>query len=158
LLQFTFFLIPANVERWERTVQDDEDALETYKQTELRQRQEIEKDKQRIEQLKAEKVAKKASVDQMEEETARARRDVQTLAKELHTVNQQMSSIEAKMETKKNERHNLLMQAKMDDIQLPMTRGTMDDIVQNASSENQDANSSTATNSSSAIYEREANL
>jgi structural maintenance of chromosome 1 len=145
------------VERWERTVQDDEDSLETYKQTELRQRQDIEKDKQKIEQLKLEKSTKKALVDQMEEETSKARRDVQILAKELHTVNQQTSSIETKIEAKKNERHNMLMQAKMDDIQLPMARGKMDDIVQN-NSENQDGNSSANITSSSALYEREETL
>jgi structural maintenance of chromosome 1 len=145
------------VERWERTVQDDEDSLETYKQTELRQRQDIEKDKQKIEQLKLEKSTKKALVDQMEEETSKARRDVQVLAKELHTVNQQTSSIETKIEAKKNERHNMLMQAKMDDIQLPMARGKMDDIVQN-NSENQDGNSSANITSSSALYEREETL
>lgn len=64
----------------------------------------------------------------MEEETGKARRDVATLAKELHTTNTQASAIEAKIETKKNERHNLLLQSKMDDIILPMVKGSMDDI------------------------------
>ncbi|GAB0087362.1 Structural maintenance of chromosomes protein [Sergentomyia squamirostris] len=141
-----------NVQRWERTVQDEEDALETFQQAESRYRAEIETDKMHIEQLKQEKQAKKNQVDQMESETAIARRNVAQLAKELHTLGTQLNGIEAKIETKKNERHSVLIQCKMDDIAIPMLNGTMNDIVQPG----QDGDSESAT--SSAIYAREANL
>uniref|UniRef100_A0A1Q3F7A2 Structural maintenance of chromosomes protein n=1 Tax=Culex tarsalis TaxID=7177 RepID=A0A1Q3F7A2_CULTA len=139
-----------NVTRWERAVQDDEDSLETFKQAEIRQRQEIEKDKERIEKMKAEKNTKKSAVDGMDEETAKARRDVQQHAKEVAAINQQISAIESKIETMKNKRHNLLMQSKMDAIEIPMRRGNMEDIVQ------QDNQSETTPLST--IYEREARI
>ncbi|XP_059610478.1 structural maintenance of chromosomes protein 1A [Phlebotomus argentipes] len=141
-----------NVQRWERTVQDEEDALETFQQAELRYRSEIETDKQHIEQLKQEKQAKKSQVDQMESETAKARRDVAQLAKELHTLGTQLSGIEAKIETKKNERHSTLIQCKMDDIVIPMLNGNMNDIVQPG--QDGDSASASGTNTT-AIYARE---
>lgn len=128
-----------NVERWERTVQDDEDALETFKQAERRHLQEIDVDKEKIERLKDAKKEKKTQVDSMEEETAKARRDVQTLAKELANLQHQIGSTEAKIESKKNERHNLLIQAKMEAIPIPFARGSIDDVTQQGDSENQDS-------------------
>lgn len=87
--------------------------MERCKQAEAKHRLEIENDKTRIEQLKQEKNEKKKIVDQMEEETAKARRDVAALAKEIHNINYVISSIDTKIETKKNERHNLLIQSKV---------------------------------------------
>lgn len=118
------------MQRWERAVQDDEDALESLKQAEKRQLEEIEKDKQKIEVLKVEKQSKKKLVDETEEETAKARRDVQSLAKDIAQLSHQISSCENKIETKKNERHNVLRQCKMDDIPIPLIKGNMDDILQ----------------------------
>lgn len=128
-----------NVERWERAVQDDEDSLETFRQAERRHLSEIDVDKQKIEQLKQDKNAKKVQVDQMEEETAKARRDVQVLAKELANLSHQIGSAENKIESKKSERHNLLMQSKMEAIAIPMLRGSLDDVAQQGESESQES-------------------
>ncbi|KAJ6630190.1 Structural maintenance of chromosomes protein 1A [Pseudolycoriella hygida] len=116
-----------NVQRWERSVQDEEDFLQRCKQAESKHKAEIETDKLKIEQLKQEKNEKKKVVDQMEEETAKARRDVAALAKELHNINYVISTIDTKIETKKNEKHNLLIQSKMDDIKIPMISGNIDE-------------------------------
>lgn len=75
---FNFLLkqyISVNVQRWERSVQDEEDLLERCKQAETKHKQEIEVDKQKIEQMKQEKQEKKKVVDQMEEETAKVEHD-----------------------------------------------------------------------------------
>uniref|UniRef100_A0A182P6L4 Bifunctional glutamate/proline--tRNA ligase n=1 Tax=Anopheles epiroticus TaxID=199890 RepID=A0A182P6L4_9DIPT len=119
-----------NVQRWERAVQDDEDSLETFKQAEARQRQEIEKDKEKIEVMKQEKATHKSLVDQMEEEMAKARRDVQALAKELAAIHQSIANIETRIESMKSKRQTILMQAKMESIEIPLLQGSMDDIGQ----------------------------
>ncbi|XP_052870119.1 structural maintenance of chromosomes protein 1A [Anopheles cruzii] len=154
-----------NVQRWERAVQDDEDSLETFRQAEARQRQEIEKDKTRIEQMKQEKAAHKVAVDRTEEDMAKARRDVQTLAKELAAIHQGITNIESKIETMKNKRHNILMQAKMDAIEIPLKRGSMDDIGQQQQSqpqgqgtENPSASDTSTGGSGSQAYERESRI
>ena len=131
-----------NVTRWERAVQDDEDSLESLKQAEKRHREDIEKDKEKIETLKLEKQNKKKMVDEMEEETAKARRDVASLAKDIATVSHQISSCENKIETKRNERLNILRSCKMDDISIPMVKGDMDDILQEQESSDQASSTS----------------
>lgn len=132
-----------NVQRWERAVQDDEDSLESLKQAEKRYRDEIEKDKEKIEILKLDKQNKKKMVDEMEEETGKARRDVASLAKDIASLSHQISSSENKIETKRNERLNLMRQCKMDDIQIPLLKGNMEDILQET--ENSDQASSSAS-------------
>jgi structural maintenance of chromosome 1 len=120
-----------NVQRWERAVQDDEDSLESLKQAEKRYRDDMDKDKEKIETLKLDKSNKKKMVDEMEEETSKARRDVASLAKDIATLSHQVSSFENKIETKRNERLNILRQCKMDDIQIPtLGKGSLDDILQ----------------------------
>lgn len=56
-----------NVLRWERAVQDDEDELETAKQSEQKQMADIERDMRRLDVLKSERLAKKSEVDNMED-------------------------------------------------------------------------------------------
>lgn len=102
-----------NVQRWERIISDEEDTFDKCKQHEEKQRAAIEADKQQIEQLKLEKVEKKKDVEEMEKEMNKARHDVATLAKEIHNINYTISSIDTKIETKKNERHNILIQSKV---------------------------------------------
>lgn len=102
-----------NVQRWERNISDEEDILAKCLQNEEKQREAIEEDKTQIEQLKNEKQEKKKVVDQMEKDTNKARHDVAALAKEVYNINYQISSIDTKIETKKNERHNILIQSKV---------------------------------------------
>ena len=77
-------------------------------------------------------------MDLVEEETTRARRDVQLLAKELANLQHQIASHESMVEGKKNERHNLLIQAKMEAIPIPFLRGCLDDVTQQGDDESQD--------------------
>ncbi|XP_016952751.1 structural maintenance of chromosomes protein 1A [Drosophila biarmipes] len=118
-----------NVERWERSVQDEEDALEGLKTAEARYLKEIDEDKEKMEKFKQEKQSKKQAVDDMEEDISKARRDVANLAKEIHNVGSHLSAVESKIEAKKNERQNILLQAKTDCIVVPLLRGSLDDAV-----------------------------
>jgi hypothetical protein len=68
MLQFHIFVcFLDNVLRWERAVQDDEDELETAKQSEQKQMADIERDMRRLDVLKSERLAKKSEVDNMED-------------------------------------------------------------------------------------------
>lgn len=142
-----------NVQRWERAVQDDEDSLESLKQAEKRHREDIDKDKEKIEAHKLEKQNKKKMVDEMEEETSKARRDVASLAKDIASISHQISTCENKIETKRNERLNILRSCKMDDISIPMLRGDMDDILQEQDTSDQASSVSLTTLMQSKINE-----
>jgi len=68
VLQFyVSFCCLDNVLRWERAVQDDEDELETAKQSEQKQMADIERDMRRLDVLKSERLAKKSEVDSMDD-------------------------------------------------------------------------------------------
>jgi hypothetical protein len=68
MLQFRMpFCCSDNVLRWERAVQDDEDELETAKQSEQKQMADIERDMRRLDVLKSERLAKKSEVDSMDD-------------------------------------------------------------------------------------------
>lgn len=114
-----------NVERWERNISDEQDIFDKCKQHEEKQRAAIEEDKKQIEQIKVEKADKKKEVEEMEKEMNKARHDVATLAKEIHNINYTISSIDTKIETKKNERHNILIQSKVSCCQLIFVASTL---------------------------------
>lgn len=132
---------------------DEEDRLDACKKAELKQREEIDKDSRQVEELKSQRLSKKQECDYIEEEVGKARRDVGAVAKDIQAAQKQAVSLEAKLETRKNERHNILMQCKMEDIAVPMLVGDLEDIVQQ---EHSQSDSSNAQSNSTAIYERES--
>ncbi|XP_065335531.1 structural maintenance of chromosomes protein 1A-like isoform X2 [Cloeon dipterum] len=118
----------SNMRRWERAVQDDEDALEKARQAEGVQLAVIDKDMKDMDKLKNERLNKKVDYDRLEEDIGKMRREVGVVAKEILTAQRQASILESKIEQKKGERHSILTQCKMEDIPIPMLRGNMEDI------------------------------
>ncbi|KAK4292351.1 hypothetical protein Pmani_034870 [Petrolisthes manimaculis] len=147
----------SNVARWERAVQDDEDALEQAKQTEQKQMSEIDKSMRDLEKKRSEKLAKKTELDKMDEEIGKCRREVGAIAKDIQAIQKQINSIEHKMEQKKGERHSILKQCKMDDIMIPMTRGNMEDIDQDGQSSESTLEYSSGLNTQ-VMYEKESRI
>lgn len=139
------------VSKWERAVNDEEERLESCKKQEQKQRDEIDKDVSNIEQLKSQKVTKKKECDTTEDEVGKARREVGTIVKDIQGAQKSVMSLESKIESKKNDRHNILMHCKMDDITIPMLVGNMEDIVQQEGS-------SASTSDTTQQYEREARI
>ena len=45
-------------------------------------------------------------------------------------LQKEVTAIETKLEQKRSDRHNLLQACKMQDLKLPLSKGTMDDISQ----------------------------
>ncbi|XP_069688454.1 structural maintenance of chromosomes protein 1A [Periplaneta americana] len=149
-----------NVLRWERAVQDDEDELETAKQSEQKQMSDIERDMRRLDVLKSERLAKKSEVDNMEDLIGKARREVGAIAKDIQAAQKQVAALEAKIEQKRGDRHAILKQCKMEDIAIPMQRGNMEDIAQETSGMDASEASSIETTSTSTqqIYDRESRI
>ncbi|XP_066249055.1 structural maintenance of chromosomes protein 1A [Euwallacea similis] len=143
----------SNVSRWERTVSDEEEKLETAKKQEAKQRDEIDKELKNLDELKAQKMSKKKEVEEVDEELGKARREVGAANKDVQTIQKAIVSIESKIESLKSDRHAILLHCKMDDVALPMLVGNMEDIV--AADQSQ---SSSDTSSTSQQYEREARI
>lgn len=80
---------------------------------EQKQKEEIDKDQYHIDQLKTERLTKKQDCDNMEDEVGKARRDVGAIAKDVQASQKQVVSLESKIESKKSDRHAILMQCKV---------------------------------------------
>lgn len=102
-----------NMRRWERAVQDDEDALEKARRAESLQLAEIDKDMKEMDKLKNDRLSKKVEYDRLEEEIGKMRREVGAVAKEILAAQKQSSILESKIEQKKGERHSILTQCKV---------------------------------------------
>merc|ERR1719282_642998 len=142
-----------NVQKFERTVQDDEDALETAKKIEQTQMGEIDTDMKDVDKLKQNKSYLKGQLEKLEEDVGMARKDVGTIAKEMQSVNKAINQLEAAIEQEKAGRHSLLMQCKMDNISVPIKTGSLEEI----DNENEDESMEmSASQPSHVIYEKEA--
>ena len=69
-------IIEANVERWERAVNDDEEELERAKQAEQKQMSEIDKDMRKLDDFKSQRMSKKNDLDNMDEDIAKVSADI----------------------------------------------------------------------------------
>ncbi|XP_068633739.1 structural maintenance of chromosomes protein 1A [Battus philenor] len=116
-----------NVTRWERTVQDAEDELEAGRQAEAKQRQDIDRELRRGETLKSERAEAKRRQQLAEDEVAAARKDVANIQKEIQAVQKQIANLESRMESKRSDRHNILRQCKIEDVNIPLLEGSLDD-------------------------------
>lgn len=145
-----------NVLRWEKAVKDDEEELNIARMAESKQQLELEKHMKEIEELKAKRLVSKTEADKMEEAIGKARRDVGSIAKDIQAAQKSVTNVESKLEMKKAERHSILMHCKMEDITIPMIKGNMEDVGQESSINDSNADASTA--SSQQAYDREARI
>ena len=65
------FFLAANVERWERSVNDDEEELDRAKQAEQKQMSEIDLEMRKLDKMKSDRMAKKNDMDNMDEDIAK---------------------------------------------------------------------------------------
>merc|ERR1719402_580726 len=147
--------LQANVQKFERTVQDIEDSLDAAKKAEQVQMGEIDSDMRSVDKLKSEKSFLKSEVDKAEEEVNQAKKEVSNIAKDLTAAAKAVSQLEASLDTERAARHGILKQCKMDDIDIPMKKGKLDQIddeVDDASLEMSNSQPSHV------IYEREAKI
>merc|ERR1719245_898368 len=123
----------SNVQKFERTVQDDEDALETAK---------------RIEQTQM------GEIDTEMKEVNVARKEVGTIAKEMQSANKAINQLEASIESERAQRHSFLLQCKLDNIQIPIKSGSLEQI----DDDGDDSTEMSASHPSHVIYEKEARI
>ncbi|XP_046965883.1 structural maintenance of chromosomes protein 1A [Vanessa cardui] len=122
-----------NVTRWERTAQDGEDELEASRQAEAKQRQDIDRELRRADALKADRTAARAQQERADDAVSAARKEVASIQKDIASVQKQIASIEARNESRRSERHNILRQCKIDDIMIPLLEGSLDDTAEGES-------------------------
>merc|ERR1719210_2266165 len=144
----------SNVQKFERTVQDDEDALETAKKIEQTQMGEIDTEMKEVDKLKQTKSFLKGQMDKLEEDVNVARKEVGTVAKELQSANKAINQLEASIESERAQRHSFLLQCKLDNIQIPIKSGSLEQI----DDDGDESTEMSASQPSHVIYEKEARI
>ncbi|KAG8185877.1 hypothetical protein JTE90_004419 [Oedothorax gibbosus] len=149
-----------SVKKWTKTVEDDERELEKLKKAETTQMQLIDEEMQNLEKLKNSKMNKKQDVDKLEESTSEIRKRLSAAQKDITAVQKQVTALETRLEQKKADKHSLLQTCKLEDIIIPMTEGSMEDIDHTTSSQQDDVEMSDVSGSQSTqkIYEKEAKI
>ena len=116
----------------------------------------IDTEMKELDKLKHKKMSSKTDLDKMEEDVNAARKDVTLIGKELQAANKQINQMETQVEQEKANKHSLLIQCKLENIQVPMKRGNLDEIDEEASEDPSIEVSSSQP--SHIIYEKEAKI
>uniref|UniRef100_G3TRH6 Structural maintenance of chromosomes protein n=1 Tax=Loxodonta africana TaxID=9785 RepID=G3TRH6_LOXAF len=143
------------VHMWEQTVKKDENEIEKLKKEEQRHMKIIDETMAQLQDLKNQHLAKKSEVNDKNHEMEEIRKKLGGANKEMTHLQKEVTAIETKLEQKRSDRHNLLQACKMQDIKLPLSKGTMDDISQEEGS-SQGEDSVSGSQRTSNIYAREA--
>ena len=86
------------------------------------------------------------------------RRTVSTIAKELQQASKHANVTETQIEQERANRHSILMQCKMDNIAIPMSRGNLDEVDEDGAGGEDPSIEVSGSQPSHLIYEREANI
>uniref|UniRef100_A0A452UYC2 Structural maintenance of chromosomes 1A n=1 Tax=Ursus maritimus TaxID=29073 RepID=A0A452UYC2_URSMA len=143
------------VHMWEQTVKKDENEIEKLKKEEQRHMKMRDETMAQLQDLKNQHLAKKSEVNDKNHEMEEIRKKLGGANKEMTHLQKEVTAIETKLEQKRSDRHNLLQACKMQDIKLPLSKGTMDDISQEEGS-SQGEDSVSGSQRTSSIYAREA--
>ncbi|XP_073456859.1 structural maintenance of chromosomes protein 1A isoform X2 [Aquarana catesbeiana] len=139
------------VQQWEQSVKKDENEIEKLKKEEQRHMKIIDETMAQLQDLKNQHLAKKSEVNDKNHQMEEIRKKLGGANKEMTHLQKEVTAIETKSEQKRSDRHNLLQACKMQDIKLPLSKGTMDDISQEEGEE-----SVGSSQKSSTVYAREA--
>lgn len=116
------------VRKWDRGVKEEEKNLEEARENEKREMKGIEEEMDKVDQLKNEKISKKTECDSVEDEIQEEKRSLSSVSKDIATAQKSLMTIECRMESKRADRHAVLLTCKMECIDLPLESGNFDDI------------------------------
>ncbi|UYV72660.1 SMC1B [Cordylochernes scorpioides] len=151
-------LCTENVEKWTKTMQEDEKELEKLRKAETTQKKLIEEAMEQQEGLKTQKITKKSEVDAAEDEIAEVRKRLGAVQKEIASAQKLVTSLESKVEQKKADRHSILQTCKLEDVVVPMKKGSMEDIDHETPGAGGDDSDLTTSQNTQKMYEKEAKI
>lgn len=114
------------VERWKQAVKDETQNLDEARDAEKREMKAIEEEMNRVDELKNEKISKKQECDGVEDEITEEKRTLSNIQKEITSAQKGLMAIECRMESKKADRHAVLLSCKMECVDIPLISGNFD--------------------------------
>ncbi|VUZ57622.1 unnamed protein product [Hymenolepis diminuta] len=126
------------VKRWEEAVASERQEMERCRKQEKRLKEEMEAEEMKKSNLEFQLGEYQQKSEQMDGELAELSRRLVSRKRELQKLQKDISQIEARLESKRSERHSLLQSAKMEDLQLPLKPGasSMPELESQLSAEN----------------------
>ncbi|KAM4037001.1 structural maintenance of chromosomes protein 1B isoform 2-T2 [Anomaloglossus baeobatrachus] len=137
----------------QETLHQEEEEIKEMKKEEQRIRVSVEDVLSQQQQLKNQLTLQKSEVGDTQKMVEEARKKLLSVNRELGKKQKEIMIIESKMEQKKLERHNLLLDCKVQDLQVNLLAGSLDDIT-----EMELETESSSTQVTADIYERERNI
>ncbi|RWS08268.1 structural maintenance of chromosomes protein 1A-like protein 2, partial [Dinothrombium tinctorium] len=116
-----------NVKRWQKAVESEEKNLESAREAEKKEMKAIEEEMNKVESLKTEKIQKKTECDRVEDTITEEKRSLSIIQKDISAVQKGLMAIECRLESKKADRHAVLLLCKMECITLPLLSGTFEE-------------------------------
>eukprot|EP00111_Clytia_hemisphaerica_P021741 TCONS_00063932-protein len=126
------------LKKLERNIKRYEDEIEKLKAQEKEQIKELDKDQDLLDKLRLEVQAAKGQSDEKEAEIKELKKQQGNFLRDETSLKKKISSKERQAEEKYSDRHSLLKQCKMEDIKLPLKRGSLNDIEASQAASSQD--------------------
>ena len=122
-------------QKWQKEMKENEKELAKLRAEEESLLQEIRQIEEQIVKKRNETEKYRHSANEIENEIVELKKKLSVQNKEINDARKKINSIEAKLLDKKLERHAILKNAKIEVIELPMLVGTMDDIIDEANTQ-----------------------
>uniref|UniRef100_H2YW11 Structural maintenance of chromosomes protein n=1 Tax=Ciona savignyi TaxID=51511 RepID=H2YW11_CIOSA len=143
-----------NVVKWQEMIRNDEANIDLHKREEKKAMKMIQETEDELQEVKTRKIQKRRDCDEKTSEIEDVRKDLGKLNKEMTHFQKVITAQELKMEQKREQKHSLLQQCKMEDIPLPLKKGAIEDIDESEGISEQSSHG--LSQSTTAIYEKEA--
>uniref|UniRef100_H2YW14 Structural maintenance of chromosomes protein n=1 Tax=Ciona savignyi TaxID=51511 RepID=H2YW14_CIOSA len=117
-----------NVVKWQEMIRNDEANIDLHKREEKKAMKMIQETEDELQEVKTRKIQKRRDCDEKTSEIEDVRKDLGKLNKEMTHFQKVITAQELKMEQKREQKHSLLQQCKMEDIPLPLKKGAIEDI------------------------------
>jgi structural maintenance of chromosome 1 len=118
----------AHVKKFAASIQNDDSSIAALQEDERNRLREIEEFEAAIDELRERRMVLKKKIDDQDVETREIRKMLVAQTRDLTTAQKQITAMETELDQKKADRHSLLKTCKMEEIDIPMVRGSMDDI------------------------------
>eukprot|EP00117_Sycon_ciliatum_P043766 scpid25552/ scgid31647/ Structural maintenance of chromosomes protein 1A len=152
--------VSGNLKKLEASIRSDEADIEKLRKEEETQLRVIDATTAKLDACRGELNTKKQSGGDQDGELKDIKTQLTQNLKTLSDLGKQISALEGKIEQCQQERHTLLRDCKMADVNLPLERGSMADIADPPSSSqpNTESSSQMETDDPEQAHERESNL
>uniref|UniRef100_A0A095B070 Structural maintenance of chromosomes protein 1A n=1 Tax=Schistosoma haematobium TaxID=6185 RepID=A0A095B070_SCHHA len=147
----------ANVKRWEETVSVERTEMDKCKKQEKKIKEEMEQEEKKKTEVESRVGELKYRAEMLDGELGEIRRRLVNKQRDIQKLQKDLNQAEAKLESRRAERHSLLQAAKMEDLDLPLKQGC-DPIPELNSQLTDSENMDPSTEEMAHIYELEARL